>query len=364
MSAAMSTSSGSPPLLSNQPQKPIAVSCKSNSAEGISITAPFCDKITLRAPISIEDVFQFAVTQGHHPDQYLATLAQDARTTLEQTKKSAPNDPDLQFKFKGRKVGYRGGHKRLGPDAASTGIYIATRPDKAHARFFVIIEANPARLRETGLSELDELITLLFHEEINFHALLRRATISSIDIALDLHHIEIRDLIFHPIAGRKWSSFFDPDISAQTMSMLKMSREKWTPCLRVYDKSAQLSETGHCVPAGLPQTVRIESRLKLRRPLHKLLSLENPFADLQLGYLPEAAIEQPFGFRNFVHASMRCGLDRALSDVPVELRASFTSARATPAGFWKPEEIWKCWPAGLSDQGLLSWIKISEPLSN
>jgi hypothetical protein len=358
MSATITPSNSS--LLSNQLQKPIAFQSKSKSGLPIYVSAPFCDKITIKGAITIVDIFKSAISQGDQPDQYLEKLALEARHTLRQSKKDLAAAPYFQFKFKGRKVGHVGGHKRLGPDAASTGIYVANRLSAAKTGFAVTIEANPARLGPQGLNELDDLFTLLFGEEINFRTWIQRATVPSIDVAVDIYNLEMRDLIFHPHENRKWSNYFDADLAIETASRLTKRKNKWVPTLRIYDKSAQMKEAGKPSQPAM-QTVRVEARLALRRQFYKLRDLENPFDKLTLGYLPEATSGETKGLRNAIHASMRVGLGEAMADVPDELRPALLLARNARATFWRPDEIWKAWPSGLAHQGLLHLIEVSQP---
>lgn len=331
----------------------------------IHVTAPFCDWLTLTAPICISDVFQSATSQGEDPVQYLAQLMGDARVTLGQTAKKGA-DEELAFKFKTRMAGYATGHKRLGPDNASTGFFVASRLNKHQTSYQVRINLNPARLTSAGLSEIDTIFTLLFGQEMNINTWLGRAKYTRIDAALDVINMDVTDLIFHEHKASKWSCFHDASFGLETFSRLKKTNKgNWKPEVRVYNKAKQLEDNGKTPPYGALPHTRIEVTKSTQRRFRDLLSLPNPVDDLTMGYLPDIAAAMPCGFRNFVHASMRVGLQRALDDVPLHQRDSFAAAlNGPPATFWEPKTIWSSWKDGLAQSGLLKWIEKAKGAAN
>lgn len=139
---------------------------------------------------------------------------------------------------------------------------------------------------------------------------------------------------------------------------LEMTSDDKSAKTKLYNKGKHLEAQERKQKYGGKPHTRIEVRVdETKLPLVKLGKLKNPLAHLLVAF-PAPSVtppEQTHHWRFFLDGLRVRGRDAALALLPTDaLKAEYGSALdACRKVIWRPETLWKFWPAILQGYGLL-----------
>jgi hypothetical protein len=242
--------------------------------------------------------------------------------------------------------------------------HIAFNPLKT-SNAFLRVDLNPARLLPRDMKALHAFLRYLLlerHKEI-----LAKAKVTRIDVALDVDHVRVDDLMVFTRSGVQsgvWGKLFARDgamtrfyIQTKVLGSVNSDQQ-----FKVYDRAAKMADTGGDaiehdrtrIEVQLTPRVRIDGKRsadKTERPgppvrvgayLNELRSLPNPFASLTVAVAPS----NPEGdtlFRLFLDSCRQRGEEAALkliTDSRLQREYRLRLSRRSP-DWWDPVACWK-----------------------
>jgi hypothetical protein len=219
-------------------------------------------------------------------------------------------------------------------------------------------EYNPDAIGPEGVEKVgkffNELYTF-FNTHGDFPDFWERFKITRIDLAVDLDHASLEDLIFYNARSQRWEVYPVENLKGKKyMETEYLGGISGAKRLRVYDKKVELRKNKKI---HLPnERTRIEYTLKLSKPLQQLFEIKNPF--LTLGIYEARALDEgnkkDWRWIQFLD-SIRCrGLKGALSVIPKQTRRGNLKKLNKTAGFdwWNPDKVWETFPDALEKAGL------------
>jgi hypothetical protein len=282
--------------------------------------APIVDKLALTVPV------RGASEQAH------------AIETIEQ----------LQYRhgFQGRMPRFRGGYA-YSVVLPLSGLLLQAKPTRTGAKrpAFARLEFNPSKAGVAGVSEVRTIAATLFSAED-----MRHASVSRIDVAVDMHGVRISNLAVRSRRHQKSMLVFGREGNLETIYVGDRGSGSQ---VTIYDKAAQLRETKSIHLAG-PCT-RFEARIRTYIPVNELSLLKNPFfgIDVFCG-LDDLSIGTPHHHQMFLDSIARRGLHAALRMLPASRRQRYERAIAKRrCSYWKPDELWSGWDRAVEALGLI-----------
>jgi hypothetical protein len=221
-------------------------------------------------------------------------------------------------------------------------------PNLAFARF----DMNPAKLGVDGMRLWRRFVDQIWGAD-QAQAAIADATVTRVDFACDLVGVRIDALAVRPAHQKKSAIYYG--IKGRVETYLVWCKKQKEADTEVYNKKAELEDHGHEPAYGDVEHTRVEIRSKTRRPIIKLFTQKNPFANLDIGYLPREAPGLPAHiWRHFCDSARYRTLPVALDLIPLEYRQPYLDALKAAPAIWFPNKVWTNWQDVLSSSGLLA----------
>lgn len=227
---------------------------------------------------------------------------------------------------------------------------------------FMRFELNPAALGIAGLECFREELYLVLVEEYLWSTIVQKCRVTRLDIAIDLLHVQVRDLIVEKHDKKmafKRLAYFSASGELETLYPCFKRKGLLAP-LCVYNKTQEIEDTGALPVYGSIPHARVEARLngqKLQgKSLTDLYKIKNPFLGLEV-IDPSNQISPPetgHAWSFFLDSCRMRGTESALKMLPTDqLRTAYATALAeADRKVWNVERIWKRWPQTLNSSGL------------
>ena len=322
----------------------------------VSVSKPIVDRLTLTYDIADPEL-QLIICQylwNTAADDNYPSI-QNAKTKLKKMF-GAPNyGTSVQFVPPGN-IGSVFIQARMGNALQKSGKPKSKPKEQAFLRF----DLNPARLGSHGLSLFKDELSNIFLEtpDVAWAALATKATITRLDIAVDLINVDIEDLMFrYKKAGGKSGSYFGVGSKLETryLNVTKSGSKTY-----VYDRRQKLLDLqkdgeGAGPEYGDTPHTRIEFRTNTTKPVIELPKLMNhakkiEIFDIDAGDPPEEAHH----WRLFQDSCRYRGLSGALELLPEGLREKYeATVQSVESELWRPDNLWEKWPESLKASGLL-----------
>lgn len=211
---------------------------------------------------------------------------------------------------------------------------------------YVRLELNPAALSETDMTDLTDLLAMLFGPD--YQSLIGTGRITRLDASVDVKGRHVSDLIVYTICPQKnmyWMRTVPKEggeiwkLGSQYIGAETSGRQT-----SLYDKARQLYEVKGVCPTEA--CTRIEVRFRPDKGSHSvkiadLLNAKNPLKPINLAYFP---LETPGDdFLPFFLAGVReWGCNPALAKIKDKnkrraIRLAISKQRVE---WWQPEQIW------------------------
>jgi hypothetical protein len=233
---------------------------------------------------------------------------------------------------------------------------------KANTKRQFRLEFNPAKFGSLNTTKLFMELMMLFEGELDFYQLASKGSISSLDVAVDIENISLRDVLFMKEDEHKSHIYFGKTGRAETIySGIHASSKNGN--IKLYNKAQQKVDKASKKTASVSNLVgtqdiplqRLEIRVSPRLPLVRLNEMKNPFEKLSLYYVgPREGEQRPQHWDWFVDCCRMGGLDRALKNIPDDEAKIYRAAlEHQPEQFYRPDAIWSAWwPKTLVRHGL------------
>jgi hypothetical protein len=164
-----------------------------------------------------------------------------------------------------------------------------------------------------------------------------QAKVTRADLTVDLPGLKIGDYVFERTNSPVRRLIFKKG-NLETIYLGKTAAGQ--AC--IYDKGAQLGDKTLTL-------TRVEVHCQPNRLAAELHTLSNPFSKIRILDVANANLDigTPHA-RTLSRAMQAAGIDAPLEDFPKAAAAERKAAIvASQAPFWKPEQIWKQWPAAI-----------------
>jgi hypothetical protein len=164
-----------------------------------------------------------------------------------------------------------------------------------------------------------------------------QAKVTRADLTVDLPGVKIDDYVFE----RTNSPIRRLILKKGTLETIYLGKSA-TGQACIYDKGAQLGDKTLIL-------TRVEVHSKPNRSAVDLHTLKNPFSKIRVLDVANASLNigVPHA-RTLARAMQAQGLEAPLADFPKAAAGKIKAAiAASQAGVWKPEQIWKQWPAAI-----------------
>lgn len=205
---------------------------------------------------------------------------------------------------------------------------------------FLRIEFNPAAGYVNSLK--------MFMDQIlpgGYVQLIAHGKCTRIDAAVDVHGIDINDLIVtYPKMRRSKGFYNNGRLETYTLGIKKGETE-----ICVYDKASQIKflneKEGTNIPVPTEPVTRIEVRKKKGYPLKDIANLPNFFEGLQIaGYFCPKPIKDEEKFQLFLEVCRSRGGVDALKMISEPTRNLYRNWLKThQAAWWNPSKVWLGW---------------------
>lgn len=244
-------------------------------------------------------------------------------------------------------------------------IYGIRRKPNKDGGLSVRIEFNPAKLSSGSINIIESDILELLGFADGFSSLLQGATVTHLDVAVDLFGISLADLFF---VGRgatgsvlrgvrttgKQESIWSNEHGLETVYFRSGARSP-SLLLRAYNKKLEQLQRHGIQPLSAAPHTRVEVAMNRRGVLlNALPSLRSPFSALGLS---DVSISEPISA--FADSVRTRGLDAARSRHPVESFQVWRLQTSLNSPWWDPINQWKSWPQSLLQSEIGKWISMA-----
>ena len=314
----------------------------------VAVLKPFIDKITITHKIADKELTAALVE----------SLLQEADKEQGHFKKAA--------QFKSGAVSYRASVNLIVPPGDAQ-VLIQAGPKKKGITHALRLEFNPSRLGKPGIAflktQIESLVSgPLVSDDLSFDDIIAKGTVTRVDIAVDVVGIRVDKLDVRFLGDGKshwyYSNKGQPETGYYGIKQNKKKQNSPAPWI-TYNKRQEIKdkgpEGGKQLYGGLSHT-RIEFHAIQKKPFAKLGTLANPFDTISLAYPQAPKGIKPYAWAFFLDACHRRGREEALQTISeVATRNKYAAAlEEAHKAFWKPEQIWKHWPAAIQQSGLLT----------
>lgn len=223
---------------------------------------------------------------------------------------------------------------------------------------FLRMDFNPGKLGIEGVEFLKEKLFEIVFDEHPWSKIAANCSVTRLDIAADLLGVNMNRLLvsdYKSGSGKGKPLVRGFYVSSEgALETVYFGRKP--PKLRVYNKAKQLADEKLVPVYGDTSHVRIEMITEPKRPITKLIGIENPFEKIVIRHLGD--VEPPDGAYNWTFFLDSCrlrGAKSALALLPTEeLRQAYANALTeAEKPTWKPAVLWAKWPNVLKGSGLL-----------
>lgn len=218
------------------------------------------------------------------------------------------------------------------------------------------IELNPQKMGFDGLQILKDILVKLFGPAME--AELRKATISMMDVTVDLTGCHINDLLAHREKSKKSCLFWGDHGEVET---IYIGTPKSPRQVKIYNKRAEVLQKSK-VDIGV-ETTRVECSLMLgKRSAQNLLTLENPFSDLHICSVDDSVLDDCSDMtRLFLDSCRYRGWTAALARVKDPKRRENLRNRLSArykANWWNADTVWSGFASAISKLGLFPVVTL------
>jgi hypothetical protein len=203
-------------------------------------------------------------------------------------------------------------------------------------------------------------------DDLSFDDIIEKGTVTRVDIAVDVVGIRVDKLDVRFLGDGKshwyYSNKGQPETGYYGIKQNKKKQNSPAPWV-TYNKRQEIKdkgpEGGKQLYGGLSHT-RIEFHAIQKKPFAKLGTLANPFDTISLAYPQAPKGIKPYAWTFFLDACHRRGREKALQTISeITTRKKYAAALdEAHKAFWKPEQIWKHWPAAVQQLGLLTDVQL------
>jgi hypothetical protein len=232
------------------------------------------------------------------------------------------------------------------------------QPNNRNAHF-ARMRINPNSIGQSGINEVKRMLKGLFGPD--YRNLLAKGNLSKIDPAVDIYRQRLSDLIIFSNRARAsslWHRFFSKNgVETWETETLYIGSPKSDYFVRSYDKAVERWQIKGIISKSL--WVRIEASHTPRNkgksvPVEELMSINNPFAPIQVAYYPASDSPDPW-FPFFLSGVREWGAEEALRKMTDKnKRARFRQFLLDhDPDWWQPEKLWADVISHLASTGLL-----------
>lgn len=233
---------------------------------------------------------------------------------------------------------------------------IQAQPRSNHANAsFLRVEYNPAKVGTAGDQQVRQYLQAILPKKL-FRKIEQYVLITCLDLAIDIDHVHVRDLLVYAARIGTSGIWFGVDGQPQT---IYIGNGKGGIQFRIYDKRAQLQDTGG--QAIDHERLRIEVRFRstyLRRQKNpadidslmcKAFSSVNIIA---VPPYPQDSTQYVWGL--FLDSARLRGLQAALKRLPQRLRKQYQQRliKTAAVGWWTPDILHRRCTASVTQLGL------------
>ena len=217
-------------------------------------------------------------------------------------------------------------------------ILVQCKPKKTEMSFFRV-EFNPSKV---NMAEVRSYVDLIL--PYGYTQLIKQGVCTRIDATVDVHNVEIDNLLIWMPSIRKTSGYYK-DGKTETYYLGPKASPR---LICIYDKVAEIKarNSKKLIKTEVPDhpITRIELRLKTRPPAKALPGIPNLFKKIGISNIG-AHMSDDHAFRMFIKASRAEGAQNVLLDLPEELRKKYRKRLATGSPqWWDTDNIWTQWP--------------------
>lgn len=220
---------------------------------------------------------------------------------------------------------------------------------------FMRVDYNPAKVGPGGDKKVRGYLEKVLGEML-FPKLDKFALITRLDLAIDIDHVHIRDLLVSVAGIRTSGVWFGANGEPQTLYIGKRNRPIW---FLIYDKRAEKEAKGDAALAH--DRLRVEVRLAgkyLRNQAHPtdIASLmQSAFSSVKIIAVPSYPRDpKEYVWGLFLDSARLRGLQAALRRVPSRLRQQYSDRLAKTAAvyWWTPRSLQKLCAGSVQQLGL------------
>jgi hypothetical protein len=221
------------------------------------------------------------------------------------------------------------------------------------------ISMNPRKLTPAGFKQLIKI----FADPIgpfSIGPLVKSARVSRMDVAVDIVGLQTSEVLaFHPKQGKR-SLYIGKDGVLETIYIHRTvlpSKPSGNAMVRIYDRVRERIDNGKSPPFGPVTVTRVEVTKAPKKPhnsLAKLLSINDPFKDLRVGYVGDQTLISAMWatylalIRTMPHSAVE-----EIMDLTKESAATFAKATKVPnPSLVSKSTNWAGWKQGLKVTGL------------
>lgn len=220
------------------------------------------------------------------------------------------------------------------------------------------IELNPQKSGADGLRILKNILVNLLGPTMEME--LRKATISMMDLTVDLTGCHVNDLLVHREKSKKSALFWGESGEVET---IYIGTPKSPRQVKIYNKRAEvLQKTKEDIGVD---TTRVEcSLMPSKRSAQNLLTIENPFSDLYICSVDDSALEDSSDMtRLFLDSCRYRGWTAALARIKDHKRRTNLRERLSArykANWWNADTVWAGFASAISKLGLFPVATLGE----
>jgi hypothetical protein len=247
------------------------------------------------------------------------------------------------------------------------------------------IHANPRALGEEGVFELINRLHVVTQKRLRVGAFLASATISRLDVAVDVVGLAVPELMVSAVGEGKRVQFYAKGGELETVNVhlahnlgkdgKPPAKQKKSPLndllVKIYDKRAERINQGFPPPFGPAPVTRIEvekDRFGNKTfGLQSLKAWKNPLIGIRVGRIRSAVGKPPVKWLEYAEARRGGGPQRAASICGFDASAAKAYEKiyqSHGSDVLDVKKIWQGWVAGINSTGLNYLIEAAEQKSS
>ncbi len=245
--------------------------------------------------------------------------------------------------------------------------FLYAEPVKTATKHYLRLDLNPSKLGPMGLDAFRGAFAWLFGDGVTYDVgVLQHGAITRIDVAVDIIHCRLKDLLVLSTKDKKCLAYFGEAGEPQSIYFGSDEWKKENSDHYAYEQGPKKIAKNRASGKTDPPSVRLECRLQTNQlkfaNLKKYSAKIKPlswFRVIDIGNV-EPPLPAPW-WGHFIEACRYGALETELPTLNDIQRKCVEKALESGAAIWRPEELWKYWGPVVDELGLLSTKKTLLP---